>query len=202
MLRLAGVCCCFSALCVAAAPVPRESQKPHFFPSRIGTTWVYQKVGGFASSCTITHVEEKSDGARIVTIGWLDDDGEVQTKRRVLLSSQGLYRLDVARGELDSPMCVLKLPLRPRQSWDFHKKGRKIPEARGTRTAFEPEEVEVPAGKYLAVRVEAKWKYTDEDEKDAPWRATEWFAPNIGVVKFVDSDGDEFLLKSFTLGKR
>jgi hypothetical protein len=67
-------------------------------------------------------------------------------------------------------------------------------------TAGGSEEVEVPAGKYKAVRVDA-----DGTIAGTRTGVTYWFAPDIGVVKmrYSIAGSDSVLeLKSFTPGKK
>ena len=59
------------------------------------------------------------------------------------------------------------------------------------------EDIEVPAGKFSAVRVEDEYSFRGGEEKS---RETYWFAPNVGVVK-ADYGHTKVILKSFVPGK-
>jgi hypothetical protein len=59
------------------------------------------------------------------------------------------------------------------------------------------EEVEVPAGKYRAVRVDTAAGMFNGN----PVEAKAWYAPGIGLVKSEGSFGHKLVLKSFTPGK-
>ena len=65
-----------------------------------------------------------------------------------------------------------------------------------TKVAAVDEEVEVPAGKFKAIRVE---RSTDQKHFE-----TVWYAAGTGVVKWVRGTGESeivVVLKSFTQGK-
>ena len=68
-------------------------------------------------------------------------------------------------------------------------------------TTGKEEEVEVPAGKFKAIRVEM-----ENVINGAVFRTTYWHAPGAGMVKIVSHDhkrGDRVqVLKSFTPGKK
>jgi hypothetical protein len=66
-----------------------------------------------------------------------------------------------------------------------------------TYTVGKVEEVEVPAGKFQAIRVEEKTDVLLES-------ATRWYAPGVGLVKAVSTLGKNEqiqVLKSYTCGK-
>ena len=56
------------------------------------------------------------------------------------------------------------------------------------------DEVEIPAGKFKAVRVELA-------DPGAEARTTLWFAPAVGVVKIASGANQVPVLKAFTPGK-
>jgi hypothetical protein len=59
------------------------------------------------------------------------------------------------------------------------------------------EVVEVPAGKFTAVRVDSVYSADGEEST-----MSRWFAPNVGLVKMVHGGGSRTtVLKSFTPGK-
>lgn len=64
-------------------------------------------------------------------------------------------------------------------------------------TAFGPEVVEVPAGRFAAIRVEQE----SSPFADKAVKSTSWYAPGVGLVKKVHPDGSAQVLKSFTPGR-
>jgi hypothetical protein len=127
---------------------------------------------------------------------------------RVFVSAAGLSRIFLPCADSPPAECVLKLPHKAGEKWE-------LPAVKGSRgvvigvvvnprpsiqcLAREPEEVEVPAGKYRALRVDQTMG-TGNDAVRSSW----WFAPHIGPVKWTHKDRTrEFVmvLKSFTPGK-
>lgn len=172
---------------VAAAPIPEDAKAPIlYFPTTMGTKWVYDHARGDSETAVV---------ARVETVGReqvVRRDGPM-TYTPMVVSSAGLRQeQDVFSGQ-PGTVWLLKTPFRPRDSWP-------IPEQAGggKRTVFGPELVEVPAGKYMAARVV-------HDRPDG-CRLTSWYAPGVGEVRRVErlANGVETAtrsLKSFTPGK-
>jgi hypothetical protein len=98
------------------------------------------------------------------------------------------------------PCCILRLPSKAGDTWELNDP-TVFPRAIKFTTRDE-EEVEVPAGKFKAIRIEKKSVLSD----GKTIRVTEWAAAGIGTVKTRArlADGTEIIqvLKSFTPGKK
>jgi hypothetical protein len=177
-----------------AAPVPKDAGKTVlYFPTSVGAKWVY-KSGKTEWVEQVTAVEEK-DGAWVVTIGDVVGDKVTPSYKR-LVSPNGLFTGPGGLKEVRFALTLLKLPAKPRDEWEWarDKGGAMICTVVGT------EVVEVPAGKFRAVRVESTLRNGEDTEPVQ----TGWFAPGVGQVKLVLWGGDGELstvLKSFTPGK-
>ena len=105
------------------------------------------------------------------------------TYEKVVVSAEGLWQDRVVKDGLVS-VCILKAKFRSGDSWDVADGGK--------RTAYGPEEIEVPAGKYTAVRV--VWERGEE-------KVTSWYAVGVGEVKRMQERGGTKtvtrILKSF-----
>jgi hypothetical protein len=192
--RLAAVLLAPALLLVAApaAPIPKEKPQTPYYPTQKGAKWVYH-FNGDDAPLVVTGVEEK-DGAVIVSEEFrtnLATQPVVRTK--VSVSGKGLFLVAALDRAVDPPIGLLKLPHKPGNKWE--NTGRN-PDRTETCTAFGPEEVEVPAGKYQAIRVEAEFAIGGK-----PYRSTAWYAPGVGLVRKVHPDGEVQVLKSFTPGK-
>jgi hypothetical protein len=180
-----------------AAPIPKERAKtPDYYPTALGSKWVY-KVGETEMATEVTAVEAKK-GARLATIATLVNGKAVATER-LSVSANGVFRDRINKADLKPPLCILKLPLKSGDKWevDSDVQGQAMKMAL---TVRESEEVEVPAGKYKAVRVDA-----DGTIAGTQTGVTYWFAPDVGVVKIrYTIAGNESImeLKSFTTGKK
>lgn len=157
----------------------------------MGTKWVYQE-GDRKVIEEITASEEK-DGKTFVTIseGVL---GERSTSKHFwAVSNKGIFWIGEVFAKADDPVCFLKLPHVSGQKWkaDVFIDGTKLTTT--SCSAHGPEQVEVPAGKYQAIRVE---ETIDLGDGSAPGLARTWYAPGIGKVVFCN--GATRVLTSFT----
>jgi hypothetical protein len=168
-----------------AAPVPKDAGKnPLYFPTTAGARWVYEDSFGGEESVEVADVEKDGDKLIVARRGF---DGNNTDYAKMIVTADGLRQeRELADGKVG---WVLKSNLKSGESWE-------VPDG-GRRTVSGPEEVEVPAGKYRALKV--VW--------EAEGRTlTSWYAPNVGEVKrTVKTGGAERVtraLKSFTDGKK
>ena len=157
---------------------------------------------------TISAVEAKNDGKIVTeTITWEaktdDENGKmvmvtVKNTRKVMVSADGLFILADGDLKFDPPDCVLKLKDIGGSKWKMDQK--KVDVGNTTYESFKPEQVEVPAGKFAAIRVESL-----TTGGNIGLNEKHWYAPNTGVVKFASNfEGygwQTWVLKSFTPGK-
>lgn len=174
-----------------AAPVPTGPRlslaPPPFFPTSVGTKWVYQD-GDYEWTEIITAVETQKDGAFNISISRVGSDGKTTLWDQVLVSDRSLTRLAVKGVPFKKPVCLLKLPHKSEQTWENDFNGRAL-----TFEAFEPERIKVPAGEYEALPVEV--------QRPGWGNETYWYARGVGLVKMEISSGDT-VLKSFTPVKK
>jgi hypothetical protein len=191
-----------------AAPPPPVPTPPLYFPTSVGTARVYRQ-GNREFADKVCAVENK-DGVYVVTMGrrttnrWLPGRGNVfyVPGAVMVVSVAGVFQLSCgfklahAKAGFDPPLCLLKLPHRPEDCWHWE-----FPEGRGpTHTPRGAEVVEVPAGRFRAVRVDSEPAGGGEG-----FRETHWYAPGVGLVKAVSDDGSgpvTCVLTSFTPGDR
>jgi DUF3108-like len=116
-------------------------------------------------------------------------------------SADGVFGVSSEGEVYDRPFQVLKLPPREGEAWEVEPPATPGQPARKFKyTTGKEEEVEVPAGKFKAVRVEVESMING-----AVHRTTHWHAPGVGMVKSVTPDkrGDRVqVLKAFTPGKK
>lgn len=152
-----------------AAPIPAPKRKPLYFPTEVGATWVYQRPGRDDESATVEAVEEEK-GEWIVSRKGVGDNATIYA--RMVVSREGLRQ---EREGTDGKVgWVLKAGLKPGEFWE-------VPDG-GKRKVYGPEPVEVPAGKFQALRV--VW-----EQEGAT--LTSWYAPGIGEIKRVIIRGGE-----------
>jgi hypothetical protein len=176
-----------------SAPAPKN-KLVYYYPLQVGDTLVYEiKTGAMTREQieVVAAVEEK-EGKRLVSMVY--QSGE--TKRpagKVQVSEHGLVRLAASTREFSTPHPLLKLPLKAGASWTTNLDG---PVKSYKSKAIGEEEVDVPAGKFKALRVETSFVSAKERETTVSF----WYAPNLGVVKSVSRVNEREtvqVLKSF-----
>lgn len=192
----------FLSVVEPAPPTKVPPKEARYFPTTVGTRWVYDVRSGIEKvqvERVITKVEEK-DGAHIVTVVQ-EYKGETEPVGKFIVSAKGLQQVEYGGKTIaDPPDLLLKLPAKPGDIWE-PPAGKKVEprEPKLTYTLTAIEEVEVPAGKFRAVRVDSVLEETGHQ----PYRQTTWYAQDIGMIKWIRG-GDEFtqVLRSFTPGKK
>jgi hypothetical protein len=118
------------------------------------------------------------------------------TKTRV--SVQGVVSIFDGREDINPPVPLLKLPANAGDTWTVGpRENRRGPVAGHTCKVIGEEVVEVPAGKFTAIRVDSVYPADGADST-----VSRWFAPNVGLVKMDNGGGSRTaVLKSFTPGK-
>ncbi|MBX9623939.1 MAG: hypothetical protein K2X82_09005 [Gemmataceae bacterium] len=176
-----------------AAPVPehiREAAGP-YYPTAVGTKLVYALTTGEVAD-VVTAVE-RVPGGLLVTTRTCWPDGTEVARGTVRVTAKGLFEVAEGGQEHDPPRCLLELPSRAGRQWDLLRIGRdgRIDHQFAV-TAGGIEEVEVPAGRFRAARVDAEcWGVP----------ITCWYAPKVGLVRMDLSGGTGRALKSVTPGK-
>jgi hypothetical protein len=168
-----------------AAPVPKDAGKnPLYFPTAVGTKWVYEDDGGGEESVEVSAVDKDGDNLVVTRRGF---DGNETDYAKMIVTADGLRQ---ERERTDGKVgWVLKTTLKSGESWE-------VPDG-GKRTVTGPEEVKVGAGTFRALKV--VWETENKT-------LTSWYAPGVGEVKrVIKTDAGERVtrsLKSFTEGKK
>ncbi len=173
-----------TALLVALMLLPGDT----YFPLGKGHKWVYktdydedtlivhevtasEKVG--EAECLVMEtraVNEKEERNRVLRKEWL------------AVSDEGVRIHKVLRGrtemEVEAPFFKLKRDLRKDDEWEGEAKASENPAKHHYRVGVE-EDVEVPAGKFKAVKVSVKIESGTRHVAEG----YEWYARNVGLVK-------------------
>jgi hypothetical protein len=187
---------------VASAPGPKGKPVPLYFGTRVGDTWVYEIRTPAAKVDMIEAVSaaDEKDGVVVVAVT-RTYQGETAVSQQLAVSEQGLQLLAVGGSNLSHAQWVVKVPVKAGDTWtvDLDAPPGRQP-LKLTYTVRGEEEVEVPAGKFKAVRVD-----TTLNDPVVPMPISRWYAPGIGLVKSVSKIGKDDrvqILKSFTTGKK
>jgi hypothetical protein len=174
-----------------AAPVPKHLMKaPPYFPTQVGTEWVYTRLGSDETH-VVTGVEVK-ENETLVIVERVMTDGEKKPNKVVSVRPDGLFWVAEGGEAYDPPWCILKHPPEVGHAWETKT-------ARATSSPFTikrkvvaEERLKVPAGEFQTIRVESESPF-------AISTTTYWYAPRVGIVQI--DDPPHLILKSFTPGK-
>jgi hypothetical protein len=187
-----------------ADPNP-QAPSPAYIPTTMGTTLTYRVTTNVdagpgplgAAIPTVLESEEKhvvtsvtKTGAGTVVILSIEEDGRKDGLfYTYLVSPKGLFTIETKTTgynaftwKHDPPLCLLKLPHKDGARWEY----RCPPQPGGLvaikamNTAHGVEDIEVPAGKFEAIRVDHRG--TSNGKLSS---ATFWYAPEVGLVKMV-----------------
>jgi hypothetical protein len=196
MIRAAVVVCALALVAgsfgASAAPVPKHlmpKDEPLLFPTKVGARHVSIWNGRdlVEEVSKVTPVE----GGFEVETETVSDDGTRKHCQTVVASKRGVLWTHYEGKKLDPACWAVKLPHAEGNSWQANWGGQVR-----TLTTTGWEEIEVPAGKFRAIRVTH-----DESGKGNP-DSSMWYAPEIGCVTWYCTNSKVGRpLKSFTPGK-
>lgn len=190
MTRFAAALFAATALApAAAAPVPKHlmtTSPPIYFPTAAGAEWVYEN----RRPLFVSDVRSR-DGVTVVTVMGRANTGPF-VHEVIEIAKAGLFRTRSGNSKFDPPVVLLRTPLKVGNEWTYA-----YDETNVVVTIAAVETVEVPAGTFECLRVEAVFTTAGTETK-----YVEWYAPNVGLVRQAGSGGHyTMLLKSFTPGR-
>jgi hypothetical protein len=133
-----------------------------------------------------------AESAKVITVISLDAKGaKFSDEEETEVSANGLVQRGSGGKQLDVPLVILKTPIAVGTSWEVKTVGFE-----GVATIGAIETIEVPAGKFEAVRVDLEQTVGGRNRK-----VQAWYALGIGLVKMTQNGEELWLLKSFTPAK-
>jgi hypothetical protein len=182
-----------------------------YVPTTVGDKWVTADIAvgvpPYERTSEVTEVEAK-EGALFVTITISVKGHQVARRDVVKVSDAGMFLVESGTAHYDPPIRRLPLPLKVGDTWEWEKPGV----AKWKYKAIKEEEVEVPAGKFKALRVEGEGTIQEPAIKAVrPAKVTEWVSPGYPTIKTITKVGDgsetcdgetTTVLKSFTPSKK
>lgn len=177
-------------MAATAAPVPKAPPKPeYYFPTEVGAERVFRLANGGEKRDVVSAVEKDGDGLLVS----MSDPARKDAVNRVLYVAKDKVQIvQQDQHRYATPLLVFRPDAKPGDTWSF----TGDPAEQVQRCAGE-EEVEVPAGKFKAVRVD----YGQETPQGFSVETTVWYAPGLGSVRQVVGGKEYLSLKSFTRGK-
>jgi hypothetical protein len=198
-LMAISACVALSLSLGVAAPIPKELKSVPFFPTKIGTKWVYKSDRWGEFETEIWDAKEK-DGVTNLTIVNNSSEMNADPFWIIAVSQKGMSVISEESFHYKPSIDWLRLPAKVGDQWKFDSSldiasSRISTLARGRMKISALEKVKTPAGEFEAIRVEGTGSVP------GPWNETHWFAPKIGLIKWVNNAHDVFVLKSFTPAK-
>lgn len=191
-----------------AAPSSTAPADLDYYPTAVGTKWVYE-LNGRDQTWEVTAAEAKA-GETLVTFTQSIAGGKPEPILKASVSAKGVYQLEMGPFKVD-PVCELQFPVKAGARWSVDipsqtvgspPQGGGLRGSTGTVTVGDAEDVEVPAGKFRAVRVDVTITAEDGKPLTKPRRLTRWYAPGVGLVKVAAGPDITRALKEFTPGKK
>jgi hypothetical protein len=187
-------CFCFLALLGLAvtadcstAPQAEKQTTANFYPLKEGNKWHYRMDVGEQSAQATMHVAklESIAGVNLFRLE-MSVEGNVAGTEHLAADQRGVFRHAFNGQPLSTPVTVIRFPVKEGDTWEETvTSGDDVAKVHGK--VFAEEDVQVPAGKFKAVRVQLEV----EDEAVGTMTATYWFVANIGIVRQVLEVGDD-----------
>jgi hypothetical protein len=187
-LSIAPVLTIFLLALSANAQKAGAPKRADFFPLSVGNEWKYRHSEGMEFTFKVLSEEKQKDGgvrylfeklSGVTVHSWYSKTPDSVLDHRDQYPEQ--EGLDI---KYEPPKPLLKNPLVPGATWSW--KGKTITGTDGTESSkvIGPEMVEVPAGKFRAMKVVSQ--ITDAQ---APKTVTAWYVDGIGLVKSMTDAG-------------
>lgn len=168
----------------AVKVVSQEAAKPNYFPHSKGSTWEYRRTFGKDVKDLTVRIGETTKSGESTLVKITDDFEYVGFKPEMEFADEGVFypAYPSVKGQPDRPQPILvKSTLKVGDEWNSL-----LPAGCGFSTAKAtvngPEEIEVPAGKFNAVKVTYSGKIFGSKTS-----MLVWYADGAGVVKQVFS---------------
>jgi len=182
-----------------SAPRPKEGDKPLLYlPTTVGDQRVLlvDSKGGEVIEW-VKRVEKKGE----MTVVYFGREQDGPALYAYGASPDGVFRISNGSFIYDPPYRLLKLPAKEGEKWESVSPAMGgAPKYVFKFTSGTEEEVEIPAGKFKAIRVEA-----EEETNGLVTRTTYWFAVGLGAIKirtrYKDVERVQ-VMKSFTPAKK
>jgi hypothetical protein len=175
-----------SAFLFAEEAGPRQ-----FYPTAIGTEWVYDAGGVELVERIAAHEEFNGELClRVETVV----NGNAVAHEHLAVRRDGVYRVGIAGTPVEPPLCFLKYTVRIGDHWDVKSKVNET-EISG-RFTLNRQQLTVPAGEFNAVAARG----SDFKSGETTLNFTYYFVGGIGKVKqVISANGQEaaMVLKEF-----
>lgn len=187
VLMLVSACCLLTTSIAA-----QRSKAPvrDYFPMRIGDSWKYRStVSDSEYTVKVLSAEKQADGtmrylleklAGVKIHNWYS-----KTNGWVLMHREAYPEHEGLEIKYEPGRQYLKNPLVAGAKWNWSGKSTTLNDTQESNQVIGPEMVEVPAGKFRAMKLISKVA-----EGAAVKTITYWYADGVGLVKYVTKAGE------------
>lgn len=181
-------------LSAIAAPVPKAIKAiPDFYPSTVGTKWVYTNEDGTNEHSREVTVSSTKDGVTDFTVTW-KEDGSTQIWE-LRKDATGVFRTKQDGSEFNPPHKLLEPKMAAGDEWTSEYTFGGGGKYKYTRKVGKAEKVKTPAGEFTAVPLVSGNARANGDE------TTLWYAEGVGLVALQHKDSPRIVLREYTIGK-
>jgi hypothetical protein len=155
-----------------------DDDTPDYYPLQAGNQWQYKITARNDSYKVTMRVGKVEDDGKLVRIDNVST--KPQQSEHLMLTDKGLFRARVNGAELTPAIQLIPYPVKLGSKWNgtYVAKGSDAKNEYKGEIGPKEETVEVPAGKFQAIRVRISLQ-KDGQQVDA----TYWFARDVGMVK-------------------
>jgi hypothetical protein len=180
------------AMLAVMAQKPQQPP-PDYFPLRVGDWWKYRSTtaDGKQSEFTIKvlSADKQGDGTNLYLVETLSafqpiHDWYSKPPGQVLMHRVAYPKNEALKADYQPVKLYLKNPLSAGTSWEWKGKGMMGVDIEESSRVTGTEALEVPAGKFQAMKVETK-----VIQGGTPVTKTYWFANWVGLVKSMTDTG-------------
>lgn len=177
-----------------AAPVPKAIKAvPDFYPSVVGTKWVYANEDGTYEHTREVTASATKDGVTEFTVTW--KEGESTQVWGLKKDSAGVFRTKQDDLEFTPAHQLLKPNMEAGDTWESEYTFGGGAKYKYTRTVGKSEVVKTPAGEFTAVPIVSRNGRAKGDE------TTLWYADGVGLVALQHAGSPKVVLREWTRGK-
>ena len=170
-----------------------QEPPPDYFPLRVGDWWKYRSTTADGKqsefNIKVLSAEKQGDGTNLYLVETLStfqpiNDWYSKPGGQVLMHRIAYPKNEALKADYQPVKLYLKNPLSVGASWEWKGKGMMGVDIEESSRVTGTEAVEVPAGKFQAMKVETK-----VIQGGTPVTKTYWFANWVGLVKSMTDTG-------------
>jgi hypothetical protein len=173
-----------------SAQKAKATASPDYFPLRVGDSWKYRSTVSSDTEAIVKVVsaEKQADGTMRYLLekvsGAKIDNWYSKTNGWVLMHREAYPEHEGLEMKYEPAKQYLRNPLVAGATWSWKGKSTTQNEMSESYTVIGPEMVEVPAGKFRAMKIVGK-----VSEASAMMTKTYWYVDGVGLVKYTTEAG-------------